>query len=213
MIPDSKGAIQLLLLACICSAGVAAESPSHSGFGLIPGSKFGTVGADIHRSFGSYYTEDRQGPWIPVDLVFRAGTVFSPCWAVGVELGFSRLFLQRMTDSRGRFYIWRVFETTPVVHVAPAVTYFCPFGLPYAQPYGSLGSGVTYGRFDNTPGLVGWRTKVAVGMIDRFSARAGLGLELGWYHDYLPAGEYRPVEAVTGSSIYLNLHFAGLLEP
>ena len=192
MTSDSKGVALPLLLVCLC-VGFASEGSAGSGdSGVIPGSKFGTLGLDYRFSSGSLFAEEKDYV-LPIEPVFRAGTSVFPGIVIGAELALLWTF-----PTKSNLFFW-----TPSFSFGPMATWLAPRQRRFIQPYASAGGGLTY----HTADLIGWRVKMLAGAAFVTSIPVAPGIEAGWHHDWL---KFRySGEVLTGNTFFLGLRVTG----
>ncbi|OYD16015.1 hypothetical protein CH330_03905 [candidate division WOR-3 bacterium JGI_Cruoil_03_51_56] len=216
MVSVFRRAVSSPLLLCVLAASVWADSSERNpDFGMTPGSRFGTVGLDVHYSSGDYFSKDHSMPgveWLPIDPVFRAGVIVGSRYAVGAELALLKFLPKREPDPFSGIYTWPFLTYAPVICFGPSLAYFQPAWGSY-QPFGTVSISMSYGAFDYYENLVGWRAKLTAGVLKQFSPTIGLGLELGCYHDRVRIKWYESEELRSGNSLYLGLQLTGFQEP
>jgi hypothetical protein len=166
-----------------------------------PGTRFGMVGLDYRTSSGRIYSYPHDSGFSSVDPVFRAGICVTRSLALGADLALLKTF-PRHGD---------MFLNTPVFAFGPTATWFHS-EISGIQPYGMVGTGVSYGF----PLLhQGWRFRLGAGALLE-AGPVTFGTEIGWYADWIrtlgttgPPWRVEPIW-VSGSSMYLGLRLSDL---
>jgi len=165
-----------------------------------PGTRFGSVGLDYRISGGAIYSYNPDSAFSSVDPFFRVGLFVSPNLALGADLALLNTFPKHKD----------MFLNTPVFAFGPVATWL-PSGFAGVQPYGTVGTGVSYDFCRHQ----GWRFRLGAGALIGVG-RVTLGTEIGWYADWVRVLQYHGppwrVEPtwVSGSSFFFGVRLSDL---
>jgi hypothetical protein len=175
-------------------AAVAAAAP----FGR--GTRFGMVGLDYRISGGTIYSYPHDSEFSSVDPFFRVGQFVSPNLALGADLALLNTF-----PKRGDMFL-----NTPVFAFGVVTNWF-PSEFPEVQPYGTVGTGVSYDFLFHQ----GWRFRLGAGAL-LHAGPVTFGTEVGWYADWIrvlgttgPPWRVEPIW-ISGSSFFFGLRLSDL---
>jgi hypothetical protein len=158
------------------------------------------VGLDYRISGGAIYSYNPDSAFSSVDPFFRVGQFVSPNLALGADLALLNTF-PRHGD---------MFFNTPIFAFGPVATWF-PSGASGVQPYGTVGTGVSYDFSRHQ----GWRFRIGAGALLE-AGPVTFGPEIGWYADWVRVLTYtgQPYRTepkwVSGSSFFFGLRLSDL---
>jgi hypothetical protein len=175
-------------------AAIAAAAP------FAAGARFGMVGLDYRVSGGTIYSYPPDSEFSSVDPFFRIGVFVNPHLALGADLALLNTFPKHRD----------MFLNTPVFAFGPVATWL-PSGFAGVQPYGTVGTGVSYDFVFHQ----GWRFRLGAGAL-LAAGPVTIGTEMGWYADWTRTlGETGPPWRVvpiwiSGSSFFFGLRLSDL---